>query len=279
MKLLTFALLIAFVSSPSAGVLKEISTSSTYDDNVFGSAAGTSDYITEISVYVANRFTDPRSATRIYYSGSGYLFVRSTDRLFSVHGLGLTYARRIGGQKNMLYAGASFRLRVNRDIYEIYDYNGFNAYLSGKWYALKNFILVSRYSLNTRSYWNLGDESYTDHNFSFRATKSLASGTTLRGDAAYGHKTHFGSESQVLLGGQMAQSLMPGVGLSVRYQRRLNVQAPSFTSEDLRYLDEDILVDRYDYGGHELTARLTWLFPIGVKMVIEAGQETQHYHG
>ena len=277
--LLSAGLALGLLAAPaSADLIKDLSSSSVYDDNVFGTSTGGSDVISQVSAYVANRFANPGSATRIFYSGSGYLFARSPDRLFSIHNLGVTHARRVTGSPSMFYAGASFNLRANRSVYEIYDYNGFNAYLRAKWDAPGNLMLVPSYTFNTRSYWNLGDEGYREHNLSLQATKTL-SGTTLRGDLAYGLKIHFGTEGQLLVGTQVARSLGPGIGLSVRYQRRLNTQAPSFASEELTYLDEDLLVDRYDYGGHELTSRLTWLFPSGVTLIAEAGRETQNYDG
>lgn len=42
-------------------------------------------------------------------------------------------------------------------------------------------------------------------------------------------------------------------------------------------LDLDILVDRYDYSGHQITSKLTQQLPFRSTLVLSSGYETQTY--
>jgi hypothetical protein len=134
------------------------------------------------------------------------------------------------------------------------------------------------YHLATRNYWNLDTASYADHYLFGQVTQFLPTKTTLRGDVSYSYKTHFSDEGQVVLGAQIAQAVRPGTGISIRYQRRVNTIAPSgdIAVEGFS-LDEDILVDRYDYSGHQFTGRLTQQLPYRSTLVASTGYETQTF--
>jgi hypothetical protein len=110
-------------------------------------------------------------------------------------------------------------------------------------------------------------------------SKFLPSRTTLQADAQFGYKLRDASESQVVLGLQVAQSLTRNTGLSLRYQARINTTAQQdLLSAILRSLtDEDMLNSRYDYGGHRFTSKLTQQLPAQTRLLIEGGYETRSY--
>ena len=264
--------------STQAELIREVSVNSTADNNIFGTSDAPSDYLTEVSTYVANAFKGEGYDTRLFYEGAGYLFASAGERSFTTQEVGIAHVRKLGEGRNTLYAGASFLTRIDQADYNVYDYAGMRAFLNSKFYVAPKTMVRLGYHLATRNYWNLETASYADHYFFGQVTQFLPSKTTLRGDASYSYKTHFSEVAQVVLGAQIAQSVRRGTGISLRYQRRVNTVAPS---NDLILdgfsLDEDILVDRYDYSGHQITSRLTQQLPFRSTLVLSSGYETQTY--
>ncbi len=277
-RILTFLAIFLVAAAAQAEMVKEVSMNSTADNNIFGTSAPTSDYLTVASTYVANAFSGEGFDTRLFYQGSGYMFASEGNRSFMTQEVGIAHARKLGSGRNQLYAGASFLTRIDHTDYNVYDYAGMRAFLNGKFYVAPKTMLRTGYHLATRNYWNLDTASYADHYFFSQITQFFPTKTTLRGDLSYSYKTHFSDEAQIVMGVQVAQSVRPGTGLSLRYQRRVNtlVSSADLTLDGFS-LDEDILVDRYDYSGHQLTVKLTQQLPLRVTMVVSGGYETQTY--
>jgi hypothetical protein len=132
------------------------------------------------------------------------------------------------------------------------------------------------YTVQLRNHWQLATSGYTDHNAFLQVNKFLPTRTTLRGDVNFGFKHHGTSEGQIVMGIQVAQSLTENTGISLRYQNRLNTHA-GVADEDVLFQDTDILNDRYDYSGHEWTARLTQQLPNRRRVIVEGGYEIRNY--
>jgi hypothetical protein len=277
-RILTFLAIFLVAAAAQAEMVKEVSMNSTADNNIFGTSAPTSDYLTVASTYVANAFSGEGFDTRLFYQGSGYMFASEGNRSFMTQEVGIAHARKLGSGRNQLYAGASFLTRIDHTDYNVYDYAGMRVFLNGKFYAAPKTMLRTGYHLATRNYWNLDTASYADHYFFSQITQFFPTKTTLRGDLSYSYKTHFSDEAQIVMGVQVAQSVRPGTGLSLRYQRRVNtlVSSADLTLDGFS-LDEDILVDRYDYSGHQLSVKLTQQLPLRATMVVSGGYETQTY--
>ncbi len=274
---LLIALLGIDVDQTRAETVADLSVESTYDSNVFGTSSKSEDYLTQASSFLAHRETTDESDFQLFYAGTAYLFTQSTDRSFSVHDLGVTYSRKLGSGRNRLYAGSTFRARLDRDIFTVYDYAGFRMFANLKMYANPKTMLRMGYTLETRNYWNLGASGYSDQYVFFQTTRYLRTRTTLRSDLSYSRKDHDGSESQVVFGLQAAQGLGSGTGLSLRYQRRINTE-PGSAGSPLSE-EDDILVDRYDYSGNAVTLRLTQQLPLAARLIVSAGYESQRYDG
>ena len=268
----------ATAATVQAEVIREVSVNSMADNNIFATSEASSDYLTEVSTYIANAFGGQGYDTRLFYQGTGYLFANATERSFTTQEVGIAHIRKLGKGRNALYAGASFLTRIDRTDYNVYDHAGMRAFLNAKVYVQSKTMLRVGYHLATRNYWNLDASSYADHYLFGQITHFLPSRTTLRGDLSYSYKTHFADEGQVVLGAQLAQSLTPSTGVSLRFQRRFNTLSPA---QDVLFgglrLDEDILVDRYDYSGSEYTVRLAQQLPRGASLVVHGGYETQTY--
>ncbi|MDP6778264.1 MAG: hypothetical protein QGI83_16020 [Candidatus Latescibacteria bacterium] len=296
----------------SAEVIEKISVGTTYDTNAYGSYAREADAITHIGIYLANRSSGEHSMFEYYYSGNGNIFAQSGNRSFVVNRVGVAYARELGGGRNNIVAGASVAVRLDRSYYNVYDYLGGQLAVNGKWYTAPTVLIRLGYRLRLRDYWNLDLLNYAEHRLSAQVSKFLPSRTTVRGDIAFGYRnnrnprvesldTGFGpfrpgrgrpvpvtvdpgvpDESQVVLGVQVAQSLFENTGLSLRYQARLNTSSDTYylAGEESGYSDDvDLFNDRYDYEGHEWSAKLTQQLPLRLRLVLEGGYEIRSYDG
>ena len=263
-------------SAPSDAQWKtNLSFGSIYDSNADGVYTGEAERITHMTLDVTRNGKNGR----IYYTGDGFLFGQSGPRTFVANRMGMDMIYRLGGAKDRVVFGFAATNRLNRSVYNIYDYWGATGYLQGKWYVQKDMMMKLGYQLDWRSYQNMDVSRYVDHNFSAQVSKFLPSRTTLQADAQFGYKLRDAAESQVVLGLQVAQSLTRNTGLSLRYQTRINTSAQQdVLSAILRSLtDEDILNSRYDYGGHRLTSKLTQQLPAQTRLLIEGGYETRSY--
>ena len=295
-----------------AEIVEKVSVGTTYDSNAYGSYAREADTITQIGLYLANRNKGEGSLFEYYYSGNGNIFARSGNRSFVVNRLGMIYARELGDGRNSVVAGASVAVRLDRSYYNVYDYVGAQLAVNGKWYAAPSVLTRMGYRMRLRDYWNLDALNYTEHRLSAQVSKFLPSRTTIRGDISFGYRNNrdaqvempaYGGgpfrggrgrfapttvdpgvpdESQVVLGFQVAQSLFENTGLSLRYQARINTSNETYylAGEESGYSDDtDLFNDRYDYEGHEWTARLTQQLPLRLRLVLEGGHEIRSFDG
>ncbi len=269
------------LKTADADVLTDVAVGTIYDTNVDGVYDGVSSFVTQFSASVMRPVDMDDSYLRFFFSGNGFLFFSNGDRTFATNRLGVDFAHDLNsGERDRIFAGFSLAARANRSIYDVYDYTGLAGYVQGKWYSNENTMKRVGYQLNWRSYLNLNVSRYVDHYAFFQINHFFPTRTTLRGDLGLGYKLREGAEGQMVLGLQVAQSLTDNTGLRVRYQRRINLRAANDDPtrfNALIYGDDDILKDRYDYSGDQITARLTQQLPLQVRIILEGGYERQSY--
>ena len=267
---------LSMCGSVQAEMSKDLSISSRYDNNTFGTANGVGDYITQLSGSMSWWRGGDRSQTQFYYAGDGYLFASLGSRSFAVNRAGLSYVRQLGSHSDLFYAGSAIVTRFGKSDYSVYNYVGVKNYATLKKYLFPSVLLRTGYTMQFRNYWNMTTQRFMDHYVFAQVSKFWPTRTTLRGDVSYGLKQHGNSEGQAVLGLQVAQSLGTNTGLRLRYQRRVNTHA-NLSAIDFLMQDEDLLNDRYDYSGHEWTARLTQQLPDRLRLIVEGGYEMRNY--
>ena len=283
MKQLVFIVCVLFsgVALAQGDVLTDVTVGTAYDTNVDGVNGGQSAWVTQLSASVMRPVELDVSDLRFFFSGDGFLFGHNVDRTFATNRLGIDFVRTLeSDDRNMIFAGLSLAARANRSVYDVYDYLGMSGYVQGKWYSDESTLKRVGYNLTWRSYQNLDVSRYVDHYLFLQMNHFLPTRTTLRGDLGVGYKLRDGSEVQIVAGLQVAQSLTSNTGIRVRYQKRVNLTAANDETRRfsaLVYGDDDILNDRYDYSGDELTARFTQQLPLQVRIIIEGGYEKQAY--
>lgn len=258
----------------------DLSLGSAFDTNADGINSGSEAVVTRFSAYLARPVGQAGEGVSFFYSGNGYLFGRFDDRTFAGSRLGLIFARSPGDDaRSRISGGLSLGFRANRSIYDIYDYAGISGYVQGKWYG-GDFLHRSGYEFDARTYPNLPVGRYTNHYAYYQINRFLPSRTTLRADIGLGLRIRQGYDGQAVVGIQAAQALAGDVGISVRYQRRVNLRAASNTPlrfGDSFYGDNQLLRDRYDYGGDRYSARLTHQLPRQARLIVAGGYESQRY--
>lgn len=103
------ALMIAALLSWGTGyaeVVKTVSIGGVYDNNAYGSYAEESDYITQLSIYIAHQTGSHHSDLEVFYTGNGNIFAQSNIRTFTVNRAGLAYTRKLAQGQGSFAAGA-----------------------------------------------------------------------------------------------------------------------------------------------------------------------------
>jgi len=253
----------------------ELSLGSIYDSNIDGFYTGQGARITNMTLDVSRQ----KKRARLYYSGNGFMFGQNEPRTFLSNRVGLDMIFPLGQKRNRVVLGFAGTNRMNRSVYNIYNYFGAMGYVQGKWYVQKDLMMKLGYHIDWRTYQHMSVSRYIDQNATAQLSKFLPSRTTLQADVQLGHKMRDASESQMVFGLQVAQALTRNTGLSLRYQKRINITSEQdLLSAILRSLtDEDLLNSRYDYGGHQVSARLTQQLPAQSRLIVEGGYEVRSY--
>ena len=252
-----------------------------YDTNADGVRDGAEAVVTQFAAHLTRPIGGDGAGYHLFFDGVGYVFGGLGDRTFASNRLGLYFAKRVGDDpRDRITGGASFGLRSNRSIYEIYDYVGLSGYIQGKWYGGRGFLHRAGYTFDARTYANLPIREYADHSFFYQLNRFLPTRTTLRVDFGLGIRSRQGYDGQAVAGFQVAQSIAAHTGLSIRYQRRINLRTAQ--NDPLRfgaslYGDDDLLRDRYDYSGDGVSARLTQQLPRQARLIVAGGFESQSY--
>ncbi len=272
------------VSIPShAETVRQVSVDGIYDNNTFKSSGGASDVITQTSFYLARRDTSARAGVEYFYTGDIALFVRSGERHFTAHHVGISYLRQLGKARHLLSAGWNFGGRWDRAIYNYYDDVDGLLYANLKLNLSPATFLRMGYRMNIRKYLHLDASSFREHQTSFTYNTSLPTRTALKGDVTYGYKGYTMTrlttstiivsppggrrrgggpfdqsgvpqtvvqeslpyKSQVTLSLRVSQSVSPSTGVNVQYLRRLNPSSGGFYQSGLGtgYAEDDDLFD------------------------------------
>ena len=283
LSLWTVALLFLVVIPSHAETVKQVSMDGIYDSNAFKSAGGASDVIAQTSLYLARRDTSARSGMEYFYTGDIDLFVRSGQRHFTAHHVGLSYLRQFGEANHLFSAGWNFGGRWDRALYNYYDDVDGALYANFKLNLDPGTSLRLGYRMNIRKYLHLDASSFREHQTSLTYNTSLPTRTALKGDVSYGYKGYtmerlttstiivsgpedrrrgggpFGQrgvpqtvvqstlpyKSQVTLSLRVSQSVSPSTGVNVQYLRRFNPSNGGLYQSSLGtgYAEDDDLFD------------------------------------
>lgn len=185
------ALALVLAGAPAgAQWTKSVSVNTVYDNNAFRNYQGLSDYVTQVSAYLARDGGNDTFQSRFFYRGGYYLFADFAQRNFHHHQAGLALAFSLDQRGDLLNAGANAGLRLNRELYSYYDFATVSAFANMKLYLSPATVAQAGYRLRTRWYSNLPEFSNTEHFFFARFTHFFPSRTTLIIETDYGRKIY-----------------------------------------------------------------------------------------
>lgn len=262
-------------TSAWAGMTREITLSSAYNNNVLRDANSMGDYITQVKGMMGWHWRTARSQTQFYYSGTGYLFADIGSRSFLLNGAGFAYTRKFVGGKSLQFNSFA-SLRTDRSDFNNFDNVGWQSYISYKMRLPRSMAFSASYSLQLRRYWHMRVSRYAEQVLSTQLTKHFSTRTWIRGDLGYGYKQHADTEGQMIVGVEAGQPLAQNTNLHVRYERRWNTQADVF-DEDLLAQDIDMMYNRYDYNGQTWSAKLSQQLPNRRVLTLSGGLHVRHY--
>lgn len=290
-KIFTEVLLMALVLS-SAGLAqttKNVTVEMSYDDNSFRNYRGLSDYVTQLSLYLARDYGKDLRGARLFYDGNFNLFAEYSDRFSHYHKIGLAASRSIGEKGNALNLGGNVAIRRYDSVYDYTNYVQASGYLNYKFRPEESIVTRLGYLIKYRDYENLPEFSHYEHQLFGRFSWFLPSNTSLILYGRYGLKDYQSqtiatvvadslgsnsergrghgrggtsvvysevqtpSTSQFIGSVKVGQSVTPSTGLSVQYLRRINLTNPArystIAGEVWTYNTEDDLFD--DPYGYE----------------------------
>jgi hypothetical protein len=172
--------------------LGTFSIESGYDDNMFRNYSAAEAALTDFTL-MYGYFPEDRNWA-LNYTGSLTSFAQYSERLYSTHALGASWATPYGeDEANSLTILGSASLRLDGAEYELYDYSQLAATASLKQRLLGGLPLLASYRLRYRSYPNFGELSYLEHFASLGSTMYFESSTSIRVQADFGFKNYLSS--------------------------------------------------------------------------------------
>ena len=177
--------------------VKSFSVGTIYDDNAFRTYAEKSDYVAQLSGYLAREHSSEQWQSRIFYRGNYNLFARYIERNYLWQQAGVALNRLLGKKRNVLFLGLNGAHRSNRALYDYYNLAEATAFGNIKLYLVPSAFTQFGYRWRGCWYSNLDSFSYTEHFLFARLTHSLPSLTTLVVETNYGRKIYLQESSIV----------------------------------------------------------------------------------
>jgi hypothetical protein len=196
-KLLIFSiyLIVTYVSGQFSS---SIEVSTLYDNNVFRSPYQYEDLLTDFDVDVSYQFS--RVNLDIYYNPEFIIYRDYSDRNFSMHSVGINYAKEFGTEEqHTFFLGGNYLMRLNGSSYESYDFNQLYTFTSIR-FDLNWIFLKTGYNFRYRYYLDADYANLNNyrHNLFAQINKSFPSRTSLIVEVNLGKKSFEGIRSYTI---------------------------------------------------------------------------------
>lgn len=269
-------------------------------DNIFKGPDPVFDYMYLVSVSLD--YLPEKSGFSFFYNGDFDFYRTYNDRNSSYHGLGLNYFSKIGrDKKNNFYLGTDFQMRINDEVYEVYDYSQFYLYGNFK-FNFEALTLKTGYNFRFRNYTNYTDLSHSRHIFFVQLARTFQTKTTLKIEADFGYKKYANSEvykpgtgtggrsrpgytvvesnplTNFVIMGRAAQSIIDDVGLSAYYRQQFSLSKEGQTfNSDITNQDSELFDDPFSYESVEYGTTLKIILPWRINLDLNYGRAEKNY--
>jgi hypothetical protein len=259
-----------------------------YDDNIFNNYLNASDFINAFTGELGYDFESEQNNFEIYYTGFFNRYYEYDDKSTVIQKFGAVNTYLFSENDNPLNVGINYSLRINKEDYNIYDFNQIFAYANylhslsesnkiqlgviGNRIDYKNFSLFSHYQLKAF----------------LRSINSFESRTSLTAAAEIDQKSYLedyksqGLADEVLqakLFLQLGQGITDDLGLSAFTFLRKNISGGNryYSSIDYVYYEEELFNDIYSNEGIETGLTLSYLFRPNIMGKIAGRYEFRNY--
>ncbi len=243
-----------------------LSAEQIYTENVFGTEASPSDGIVDGRAWVG---WSPGPSLRLDAAGRLVRFFANPALDHGYLSGGLRLQGASPGHRNVYLAGAGGSLRLNGELYSLYDYREGGLYASAKRYFTPAFSLELRADLAGRLYPDAPLEDATKGWLSARLSRSLPSRTSLALTGRVGAKRYASGERDAT--GALPRAALWEAGLSGAQSlaARLSVRAWWSHSELFESTDsaaqlaafENPLLDEFSAAGERFGAAFKAILP------------------
>ncbi len=273
------------------------------DDNIDNNALHIADRITTPAFALKYNVSDDTQEAVFHYTGALNYYSANTLRTHQMHTLGGDYLRTFGDEsESTMEAKLAYAIRVDRDVFTIYDYSQVSALISYEHFYTTSSVAKFQYNLRSMNFRTLTDFNFTEHIITAKYSQHFPTGTTVIVNADLGGKIYSSLNDSISASGRngrgknnmnqwlpsviqtigslrAGQSVGEGTGVSLfgQYQWNLRKQTRYMSSEYGLISDDAVFDDHYGYEGLLLQGMLTQKLPFDAQMRLAFSRQNRLY--
>ena len=259
-----------------------------YDDNIFNNYLQASDFINAFSGELGYDFESEQNTFEVYYTGFLNRYYEYADKSATIHKIGAVNTYLFSENDNPLNVGINYTIRINKEEYDIYDFNQISTYVNYMHSLSEGNKLQAGVIGNRIDYENFSLFSHYQFKAFLRSINSFESRTSFTAAAEIDQKIYIekmqsqGLADEVLqakLFLQLGQGITEGLGLSAFAFFRNNISGGNryYTDADYVYYEEELFNDIYSNEGIETGVTLSYLFRPNIIGKIAGIYEIRNY--
>ena len=275
-----------------------------YDDNVYNNYQRIASPATALTLHGGYVWDGEASSVALSYAGAVNYFSAVTEKTFSTHQASLLYGVPLDeDERTSFNAGAAYMVRVNRELFTIYDHGQLSLHSTLEHRFSEEFSGRAGYTFRSVRFAQLPDFDYLEHYAFAQVTSLLPTNSTLILEADLGSKGYITPNAsvtgqttrrgkrqndeasdgpvvtQVIGMARIGHPVVEGTGLSLAFQYQANIQKESryFLSSEGVYSDDEFLDDHYGYEGPSGMVMLTQLIPGDTRLKLSFSLQGRTY--
>ncbi len=255
------------------------SLSSSVESNALRNYKSYSDIVTEGSLSVAHQWNWPSWKGNLSYTLNAISFADLAEYNYHLHTFGATAEHPLA-HNGWLRGGVQAKIRRDREIYNLLDYNEFEAFLEAKIPHEKPLTTYTGYTIRKRHYTMLDELDNWEHLVYGRLSVPFSDGTTVNLLSDVGYKKYvmpISSSSssngagvgQWVTTARLSRPIAERLGLMVYGRSRINFGDDELFVSGLstnHVSENDLYDDRYSYQSSEYGTMLSRQLPYAVTL-------------
>ena len=259
-----------------------------YDDNIFNNYLNSSDFINAFTGEIGYDFETEQNNFEIYYTGFFNRYYEYTDKSTVIQKFGVVNTYLFSENDNPVNVGLNYLFRINKEAYNIYDFNQISAYANYMHSLSANNKIQFGVIGNRIDYENFSLFSHYQLKAFLRSINSFESRTSITAAAEIDQKSYIENYksqgladeiAQAKLFLQIGQGITDDLGLSAFTFLRKNISGGNryYSSVDYVYYEEELFNDIYSNEGIETGVTFSYLFRPNIMGKIAGRYEIRNY--